>query len=87
VSKGSWDSIHVIEVIETSATKATYKLTTTVMLSMSVSKEEVGNTNMSGSLTRQVVPSSLPHHLYFLSVKPPAMLTSKRTLTSPTSDD
>mmetsp|Transcript_19073 Transcript_19073/g.19811 ORF Transcript_19073/g.19811 Transcript_19073/m.19811 type:complete len:279 (+) Transcript_19073:68-904(+) len=53
VSKGSWDSIHVIEAIETSATKATYKLTTTVMLSMSVSKEEVGNTNMSGSLTRQ----------------------------------
>lgn len=42
--------------IETSASKATYKLTTTVMLSMSVGKEEVGNTNMSGSLTRQVSP-------------------------------
>jgi hypothetical protein len=56
VSKGSWDSIHVVEVVETSATKATYKLTTTVMLSMSVGKEEVGNTNMSGSLTRQVLP-------------------------------
>ena len=46
--------------IETSSSKATYKLTTTVMLSMSVGKEEVGNTNMSGSLTRQVRLSSPP---------------------------
>lgn len=61
VSKGSWDSIHVIEVIENSPKKATYKLTTTVMLTMSVGKEEVGNTNMSGSLTRQVL-STLSSH-------------------------
>lgn len=53
VSTGGWDSIHVVEVNEISATKATYKLTTTVMLNMSVAKEVVGNTNMSGSLTRQ----------------------------------
>lgn len=53
VSNGSWDSIHVVEVNEISPAKATYKLTTTVMLSMSVAKDVVGNTNMSGSLTRQ----------------------------------
>jgi capping protein beta len=33
--------------------QATYKLTTTVMLNMSVSKAEVGDTNLCGSLTRQ----------------------------------
>lgn len=53
VSNGGWDSIHVVEVNEISASKATYKLTTTVMLSMSVAKDVVGSTNMSGSLTRQ----------------------------------
>ena len=53
VSNGSWDSIHVVEVNEISSSKATYKLTTTVMLTMSVNKDVVGNTNMSGSLTRQ----------------------------------
>jgi len=54
VNKGSWDSIHVVEAVETAPKKASYKLTTTVMLTMSVAKEEVGSTNMSGSLTRQV---------------------------------
>jgi hypothetical protein len=39
---------------EESATKATYKLTTTVMLHMDVDKELVGKTSLSGSLTRQV---------------------------------
>lgn len=36
------------------ARKATYKLTTTVMLRMNVSKDEVGTSSLSGSLTRQV---------------------------------
>mmetsp|Transcript_23020 Transcript_23020/g.33682 ORF Transcript_23020/g.33682 Transcript_23020/m.33682 type:complete len:278 (+) Transcript_23020:104-937(+) len=54
VNSGCWDSIHVVEVVNTSPNSASYKLTTTVMLSMSVAKEQVGNTNMSGSLTRQV---------------------------------
>jgi capping protein beta len=53
VKEGCWDSIHVVEVVE-EAGRATYKLTTTVMLRMAVDKEEVGNTNLSGSLTRQV---------------------------------
>ena len=53
VKDGHWNSIHVVEVQEEGATKATYKLTTTVMLHMGVEKKEVGNTNLSGSLTRQ----------------------------------
>ena len=43
-----------MEVSERGPQKATYKLTTTVMLSMGVAREEVGSTNLSGSLTRQV---------------------------------
>mmetsp|Transcript_24341 Transcript_24341/g.78645 ORF Transcript_24341/g.78645 Transcript_24341/m.78645 type:complete len:283 (-) Transcript_24341:297-1145(-) len=51
VSDGAWDSIHVVEVAE-DGTRATYKLTTTVMLSMGVQQEQVGDSNLSGSLTR-----------------------------------
>lgn len=54
VKDGCWDSIHVIEVHEESSSKATYKLTSTIMLHMNVDKQEVGQTNLSGSLTRQV---------------------------------
>ena len=39
--------------MEESASKATYKLTTTVILHMEVDKEEVGKTSLAGSLTRQ----------------------------------
>ena len=54
VSKGCWDSIHVVEVNEAESGKeATYKLTTTVMLSMSVDKAKLGNCNLAGSLSRQ----------------------------------
>jgi hypothetical protein len=53
VKSGSWDSIHIVEVTD-NKTSATYKLTTTVMLAMHVDKQEVGETNWSGSLTRQV---------------------------------
>ena len=66
VSNGSWDSIHVVEVNEISPAKATYKLTTTVMLSMSVAKDVVGNTNMSGSLTRQVYVKRVCLFLFFM---------------------
>lgn len=60
VKTGSWDSLHVVEVIEESSTKATYKLTTTVIVSMSVVAAEVGNTELCGSLTRQMELSSAP---------------------------
>lgn len=55
VKSGSWDSIHIIEVVDKGMHKtASYKLTTTVMLWMNVVKEEVGTTSLSGSLTRQM---------------------------------
>lgn len=60
VQEGSWDSIHVVEVAEAADKKmATYKLTTTVMLSMEVKKEECGDTNLSGSLTRMQEKSAV----------------------------
>ena len=58
VKEGCWDSIHIVEAIDgETAGKTTYKLTTTVMLHMAVEKVEVGNTSLSGSLTRQVIYS------------------------------
>jgi hypothetical protein len=55
VKSGCWDSIHVIEAIESeNKSRANYKLTTTVLLSMVVDKPDVGETNWSGTLTRQV---------------------------------
>mmetsp|Transcript_16993 Transcript_16993/g.28473 ORF Transcript_16993/g.28473 Transcript_16993/m.28473 type:complete len:267 (+) Transcript_16993:243-1043(+) len=54
VKSGCWDSIHVVEAIEAeNRTSATYKLTTTVMLHMGVEKAELGDTMLTGSLTRQ----------------------------------
>lgn len=58
VKEGYWNSIHVIEVQEEGTSKATYKLTTTVMLHMGVQRQEVGTTNLSGSLTRQAETTS-----------------------------
>jgi hypothetical protein len=44
IKEGCWDSIHIIEALEGEiSSKATYKLTTTVMLQMGVEKSEVGN--------------------------------------------
>lgn len=55
VKNGCWDSIHVVEAVENdNKTSATYKLTTTVMLHMGVDRPELGDTVLSGSLTRQV---------------------------------
>ncbi|KAF8948446.1 hypothetical protein BGZ47_004835 [Haplosporangium gracile] len=51
-TKGAWDSIHIFEVQE-KARNAHYKLTSTVMLYMLSSKDELGDMNLSGSMTRQ----------------------------------
>lgn len=53
VSSGCWDSIHVIEA-NTQGSECSYRLTTTVMLSMTVPNHEAGDVNLSGSLTRQM---------------------------------
>lgn len=65
VEKGSWNSIHVIEVQELpdtggvnvngsrAARHATYRLTTTVLLAMKVNRAELGDLTLDGTLTRQ----------------------------------
>ena len=54
VSAGNWDSIHVVEVIpKPKEKKAAYKVTTTVMLTMTTEKGNAGTVLLSGSLTRQ----------------------------------
>jgi len=50
--KGTWDSIHVVEVND-NKTNAHYKLTTTVMLSIETETASTGTVSLSGSLTRQ----------------------------------
>ena len=55
VASGSWDSVAVIEVCEDAPSKgmASYKLTTTIMISMDVEKDAVGTASLAGNLTRQ----------------------------------
>jgi len=50
--KGTWDSIHVVEVNDNKG-NANYKLTSTVMLSIETETAATGTVNLSGSLTRQ----------------------------------
>jgi len=50
--KGTWDSIHVIDIDEKKGS-AHYKLTSTVMLSLETQTEQTGQVSLSGSLTRQ----------------------------------
>ncbi|QIW95752.1 hypothetical protein AMS68_001270 [Peltaster fructicola] len=52
--KGSWDSIHVLEVTEApSKRSAHYKLTSTVILDLGLSNDAVGGLELAGNLTRQ----------------------------------
>jgi len=54
LANGWWDSIHVLEVNETQSKGSyEYKLTTTVMVSMKVSNDIVGDLDLSGSMTQQ----------------------------------
>jgi len=52
-SQGSWDSIHVFEAVDRART-AHYKLTSTVILSLSSSSESLGEMDLSGNMTRQI---------------------------------
>ncbi|KAJ9625791.1 F-actin-capping protein subunit beta [Taxawa tesnikishii (nom. ined.)] len=52
-SSGSWDSIHVLEVVERGR-MSKYKLTSTVILNLGSSGEALGNLDLSGNMTRQV---------------------------------
>ena len=52
VSQGNWDSIHVVEIVP-KGKQASYKVTSTVMLTMTTEKGNAGSVLVSGSLTRQ----------------------------------
>jgi capping protein (actin filament) muscle Z-line, beta len=52
-TEGVWDSIHVFEAIERGRTTH-YKLTSTVILSLSTSSGTLGELDLSGNMTRQV---------------------------------
>lgn len=50
---GQWNSIHVFEVTESGRGKWLYKLTSTVIVSMKTATAELGNVDLSGSVTTQ----------------------------------
>lgn len=51
ISSGIWDSIHIVEVRETSKGMAKYKLSTTIILSLATKQN---NLDLSGNIQRQV---------------------------------
>lgn len=64
--KGTWDSIHVVEVQDRQK-NAHYKLTSTVMLNIETETPATGNVSLAGSLTRQEerdfpVSDASPHY-------------------------
>uniref|UniRef100_L2G3F2 F-actin-capping protein subunit beta n=1 Tax=Colletotrichum fructicola (strain Nara gc5) TaxID=1213859 RepID=L2G3F2_COLFN len=65
-AEGVWDSIHVFEAIERGRTTQ-YKLTSTVILSLSTSAASLGDMDLSGNMTRQV-EQELPE-VYFGKAK------------------
>jgi len=56
LKSGWWDSIHVFEVVESKKKEFfTYKLTTTVMVSMNLKEPgKIGDVDLSGSMTKQI---------------------------------
>jgi capping protein (actin filament) muscle Z-line, beta len=50
--KGTWDSIHVVE-IDDKKSSANYTLTSTVMLSLETKNDNTGKVHLAGSLTRR----------------------------------
>jgi len=53
LKKGVWDSIHVFEVIKGDGKEYTYKLTTTVMISLILNSDDIGISDLSGLRTQQ----------------------------------
>lgn len=53
VKEGTWDGIHIVEVTPSEKKGTfTYKVTSTVMVSMTIESAELGSSNLSGSLIR-----------------------------------
>jgi len=66
LENGVWNSIHVFDASEAKKGHFEYKLTTTVMVSMSVKNSGLGEANLSGSMTSQdtrtmAVSDATPH--------------------------
>jgi len=53
LDKGWWDSIHVFEVTDDKKGWFSYKLTTTVIVSMGIRDAKIGVVDLSGSMTQQ----------------------------------
>lgn len=51
--KGSWSSVHVFEVTNKSKDTFSYKLTSTVLVSMPMNVKGLGDIDLSGSITKQ----------------------------------
>jgi len=50
---GTWDAIHVFQVDEKTAFNVSYKLTSTLMITLETTSERSGTIQLSGNLTRQ----------------------------------
>jgi capping protein beta len=72
--KGTWDSIHVVEVVD-KGKNAHYKLTSTVMLFIETETKETGRVTLAGSLTRQARHLPLTPLLHVLHALARAVLT------------
>jgi capping protein beta len=51
---GSWDSIHVLQISQFEGKSAHYQLTSTILLDLDASSQQVGDLDLCGSMTRQV---------------------------------
>lgn len=60
IKHGNWDAIHIINcALNMQTRKATYKLTSTVMVTMDSQYEDLGNLNLAGSCAKNI-EKSLP---------------------------
>jgi capping protein beta len=50
---GSWDSIHVLQISQFEGKSAHYQLTSTILLDLDASSQQVGDLDLCGSMTRQ----------------------------------
>lgn len=53
LTAGHWDSVHVFNASQVSPGRWKYQLTSTVMVSMFVAQDAVGQVNLSGNMTKQ----------------------------------
>ena len=70
VKAGSWSSINVIDVkCDESKLKWTYKITTSVVLEMTIDSKQTGDFNVNGSLTKTVYCLYYYYYYYYFNNK------------------